>query len=157
MTTIIGIDPGKSGGMAVLFNGDAWATNMPETTKDIWDYFVAMYVRQQTEDEPTYIFMEDVHSMPTDGSKAAHSFGLNCGELRMAVVRFRHEFVRPVDWMKELNCKLSFPKDLPRSKRRTKQKNHNKAKAQQLFPDLKVTHAIADALLIAEYGRRVRS
>jgi hypothetical protein len=34
-------------------------------------------------------------------------------------------------------------------------KNVTKRRAQQLFPQLKVTHAIADALLIAEYGRRV--
>ena len=36
-------------------------------------------------------------------------------------------------------------------------KNVSKAKAQELFPDLKITHAIADSLLIAEYGRRVRT
>ena len=35
-------------------------------------------------------------------------------------------------------------------------KNVTKSRAQELFPELKITHAIADALLIAEYGRRVR-
>jgi hypothetical protein len=30
----------------------------------------------------------------------------------------------------------------------------SKRKAQELFPGIKVTHAIADALLIAEYNRR---
>jgi hypothetical protein len=35
-------------------------------------------------------------------------------------------------------------------------KNVTKSRAQELFPEVKVTHAIADALLIAEYGRRIR-
>jgi hypothetical protein len=34
-------------------------------------------------------------------------------------------------------------------------KNVSKARAQELFPALKITHATADALLIAEYGRRL--
>jgi hypothetical protein len=33
-------------------------------------------------------------------------------------------------------------------------KNVTKRKAQELFPSLKITHATADALLIAEYLRR---
>jgi hypothetical protein len=36
-------------------------------------------------------------------------------------------------------------------------KNITKRKAQELFPEIKITHAIADSLLIAEYGRRVWS
>jgi hypothetical protein len=34
-------------------------------------------------------------------------------------------------------------------------KNISKRRAQELFPSLKITHAVADALLIAEYGRRL--
>jgi hypothetical protein len=33
-------------------------------------------------------------------------------------------------------------------------KNVSKAAAQRLWPKLKITHANADALLIAEYGRQ---
>jgi hypothetical protein len=33
-------------------------------------------------------------------------------------------------------------------------KNVSKSRAQELFPSIKVTHAIADALLIAEHNRR---
>jgi hypothetical protein len=36
-------------------------------------------------------------------------------------------------------------------------KNITKRKAQELFPEIKITHAIADSLLIAEYGRRLCS
>jgi hypothetical protein len=34
-------------------------------------------------------------------------------------------------------------------------KNITKQKAQELFPGIKVTHAIADALLIATYGKSI--
>ena len=37
-------------------------------------------------------------------------------------------------------------------------KNRHKALAEELFPEVKrVTHANADALLIAEYGRRINA
>jgi hypothetical protein len=48
--------------------------------------------------------------------------------------------VRPQIWQKELNCLTGG------------QKNITKQRAQELFPSIKVTHAIADALLIAKYG-----
>jgi len=51
--------------------------------------------------------------------------------------------VSPVKWQSALSC-------LTKGK-----KNVTKARAQQWFPKIKVTHGIADALLIAEYGRRV--
>jgi hypothetical protein len=55
-----------------------------------------------------------------------------------------YDLVLPVKWQTAMSC-------------RTKgDKNVSKARAQQLFPDVKVTHAIADALLIAEFCRRVR-
>jgi hypothetical protein len=34
-------------------------------------------------------------------------------------------------------------------------KQRNKAKAEELFPGQRITHATADALLIAEYCRRI--
>ena len=53
------------------------------------------------------------------------------------------ERVRPQQWQKSLGCLTKGDK------------NVTKRKAQELFPMMKVTHATADALLIAEYGRRV--
>ncbi len=46
-----------------------------------------------------------------------------------------------VRWQKEMGCLTKGDK------------NVTKRRAQELFPTLKITHAIADALLIAEYGR----
>lgn len=44
----------------------------------------------------------------------------------------------------------------PRDEGITAKKNRHKARAQELFPNLKITHACADALLLAEYCRRTR-
>lgn len=50
--------------------------------------------------------------------------------------------VSPAVWQKYLGCLTGGDK------------NVTKAKAQQLFPHITVTHAIADAILIGEYLRR---
>jgi len=55
------------------------------------------------------------------------------------------ELIRPVDWQRALGCMTKGDKNI------------SKTKAQQLFPDIKVTHAKADALLIAEHCRRMRN
>lgn len=63
----------------------------------------------------------------------------------------RVEYVSPQKWQRALGL-LSKGRGLGQGD--TAKKNRNKAKAQELFPGVKVTHAIADALLLAEYGRR---
>jgi hypothetical protein len=52
------------------------------------------------------------------------------------------ERVRPQAWQKALACMTKGDK------------NVSKRRAQELFPSMKITHAIADSLLIAEYNRR---
>lgn len=140
MTCIIGIDPGKSGGIAVIKDGQAWADKMPETEKDLWDYFDSLLY-------DGFAFIEKVHAMPKQGVTSTFSFGQNFGMLIMALTAasIPFELVTPQKWQKELGC-LSHG-----------DKNVTKRKAQQLFPTLTITHATADCLLIAEYGRRLRS
>jgi hypothetical protein len=60
------------------------------------------------------------------------------------------EAVTPGKWQKEFGLLAK------KGETKTAKKNRHKARAQELFPDLKITHATADALLIAEYGRRVK-
>jgi hypothetical protein len=51
------------------------------------------------------------------------------------------ETVTPQKWQKTLGCLTKGDK------------NVSKRKAQELFPDIKITHAIADSLLIAHYAK----
>jgi len=134
----IGIDPGKSGGIAVLDpQGTPLATTkMLETERDLWAWL------QQFDDARATI--ELVHAMPKQGVTSTFTFGRSYGFLRGLLVALTIPFeeVRPQRWQKELGCTSKGDK------------NVTKQKAQQLWPELRVTHAIADALLIAEYGRR---
>ena len=136
---IIGIDPGSSGAIAMLDTSESvqyW--KMPDTEMDLWDCLV-------NQKPIAAAFIEKVHAMPRQGVSSTFKFGRNYGMLLMALTASGIPFteVTPQTWQKSLNCMSKGDK------------NVTKRRAQQLFPQLKVTHAIADALLIAEYGRRV--
>lgn len=77
----------------------------------------------------------------------------NYGELLMALTvldKIRYEEIAPGRWQREF--RLVFPKTMNLTP--TQKKNKHKARAQELFPGLKITHSISDALLLAEYCRR---
>jgi crossover junction endodeoxyribonuclease RuvC len=88
--------------------------------------------------------------MPQQGVSSVFTFGQNYGMLRgiLAALKIRREFVTPSVWQKAMGCitRSGIPK--------TAKKNFHKTKAQELFPGLKITHAIADALLICEFAKR---
>lgn len=82
---------------------------------------------------------------------AAFKFGQSYGGLRMALVAagIPFEEVTPQVWQRKMGV---TPRRKDESK--TAWKNRLKAKAQQLYPGVKVTLATADALLLAEFCRR---
>lgn len=140
MPAIIGIDPGQSGGIAILYDaGGILVSKMPETERDIFDL---LFERDQA--SPT-VFLESVHSMPGQGVSSSFKFGRAYGFLRGIITALKYPLhdVTPQKWQKALSCLTGGDK------------NVSKQRAQQLFPQLKITHATADALLIAEYGRLV--
>lgn len=149
MRLIIGIDPGVSGGIAVSGFMDGSATcemethKMPDTERDLWE-LLAMY-------DGATAFIEKVNAGPKMGSSAAFKFGRGCGLLHMALIAagIRIEYVSPQKWQKQFGL-ISKGRGLGQDD--TSKKNRNKAKAQELHPELKITHAIADAILICEYG-----
>lgn len=139
----IGIDPGASGGIAFIpdsLPSKAWASKMPETLADLWDVLDGVGFDSTSH----HACLEKVHSMPGQGVASSFKFGQGFGHLEMALTASRIPFtyVTPQKWQKELQCLTGGDK------------NVSKARAQQLFPHLKITHAIADSLLIAEYCRR---
>lgn len=142
MKACIGIDPGQSGGIAIIAEGLApWAVNMPETERDIWDTIRAL---KSWSDREAVACIERVHAMPKQGVTSTFTFGRGYGALRMALIASEIPFrdVTPQAWQKELKCLTGGDKNI------------SKAMAQQLYPSLRVTHKTADALLIAEWLRR---
>lgn len=137
---IIGVDPGQAGGIAYIFeSGTVEAYKMPETERDVYDLLEMPGV-----DYEIGVFLESVHSMPGQGVSSSFKFGRGYGFLRGIVTALKYPLhdVTPQKWQKAIGCLSGGDK------------NVTKQKAQQLFPHLKITHATADALLIAEYGRR---
>lgn len=143
--TVIGIDPGGNGGIAILAEGqDPIARKMPKTARDLWELLAGH--------DPATCWIEKVHASPQMGTVSAFKFGYAAGIVHQASVcaGFRVEMVTPQKWQKHHGL---IVKGRGLGQDDTSKKNRNKAKAQELFPCLKITHAIADALLIAEYGR----
>ena len=151
MAGIIGIDPGEKGGIVCLsVAGDVLdVRKMPETPYDILD-FLRRYSRNGLFGEGCVCYMEKVGTgMPGQSSRATATFARHCGHLEMALMALGIKTVEvtPAKWMK--HYQLGKSGDCTK----TEWKNRLKARAQQLFPREKVTLAVADALLIAEYGR----
>ena len=141
MKTIIGIDPGTNGGIAWITGGKPCVEKMPDTLKDLWELLRDIDIASE---EYCHAYIEQVHSSPQMGVKSAFTFGNGFGHLEMALTAAGIPFtrIRPQVWQKELGCLTKGDK------------NVTKRKAQELFPSLKVTHATADALLIAKYGTK---
>ncbi len=153
-TAIIGIDPGKSGGIAVLWpSGIYQAWKLPATERDLWEVLNEIDHIALSESLNCTAFIEKVSSSPQMGVVSAFKFGRSLGLVHMGCIciGWRVEWVTAQKWQRALGLKVSG-KGLGQDD--TSKKNRNKAKAQELFPDAKITHALADALLLAEFGRR---
>lgn len=146
----IGIDPGNHGGIAVVDSTGKVIdiVKMPETPKDILDYLQSL----MGADIALHCVLEDVgHGLPGQSSSATAKFARHNGHLDMALLALGipTTAATPQKWMKT----YSLGKSSGHAK--TEWKNILKAKAQQLFPNEKLTLATCDALLIAEYARRI--
>lgn len=162
---ILGIDPGMSGGLAQLKQDCGhWypsAQPMPSSERAIADYLWSVYGESQKEQVNIVCFLEHIQPMPiikrskgpTGETREEVNPGLNqignfmkhYGFLRGCLISIGIpvEDIRPQAWQKLLGCMTRG------------NKNVSKSKAQQLFPTIQVTHKIADALLIAEAGRKI--
>jgi len=145
----LGIDPGKSGGAALITAAHQVVSTIKfsETEKDISEWFLEQLVHDSCSRSTGWdvvACIERVHSMPKQGVASSFKFGQSYGFLRGLLIAhgIRFEAVTPQSWQKALGC-------LSRG-----DKNVTKAKAQEIFPQVKVTHAIADALLLSEFARR---
>jgi hypothetical protein len=153
MKAFMGIDPGMSGGLVCIQeDGEVDAIGMPATEKDIWSWFDCNDVGCGD----TFAMIEKVGGFikgnPRTGS-SMFKFGLSVGFLRgcLTAAAIPFEEVPPQRWQKALGVKPRGANETP-----THWKNRLKARAQQLFPEAKVTLYTADAFLIAEYCRRTR-
>ncbi len=154
----LGIDPGENGGIAAICSDGTETVKMPDTEKDVFDYLAGWDINYKVT-----AFLEQIDPRPTswyDKSKGRWTASIlksTCliygnylflrGLLIASGISFFSE--QPQSWQKGLKIPKKEKSETP-----AQWKNRLKGRAQQLFPNLKITLATADALLMAEYCRR---
>lgn len=145
----IGIDPGKNGGIGILNVRD---NQIVSASAYVFDETILInrLFELRCSNCCTCI-IEHVHAMPKQGVSSTFNFGMNFGFIQGVLKAYGipYELVTPQKWKKEFSC--------------TSDKNTSIEVCKRLFPgvDLKKTErcqkdhdGMAEALLIAEYGRR---
>ncbi len=139
---LIAIDPGASGGIAVVSTTDnrPVVMKMPETPKDIFDLFFGLNIVNGLPRLEIKAIVEKV-GMHRQGNNASASckFARHCGHIEMALIALGIPFeeVTPQKWMKSLGV-------MPKEKQA--RKNHIKDIVQRRYPSIKATLWNADAL-----------
>lgn len=153
MITYVGIDPGKSGAIVTLQETEVHTkidvhllNSEPEQT---FEFINSIPHSSQ-------IIIERVHAMPIwwggsgdkkkpetfvpkQGIASTFKFGESYGFIKGLLFPIVPKEVLSRVWQKRMNCLTGGDKKI------------SLRKAQELYPSLKVTHAFADALLIATY------
>ena len=152
MKTIIAIDPGASGGIAVQQFGHTYCEAMPATLGDLVGTIREIKSASDQEGVETICLLEQVGGyagMAQPGSamfRFGEHFGFTKGVLQTLGIKL--VMVRPQTWQKVFSLGTAS-----QCGSKGKWKNKLKAEAQRRFPHLNVTLKTADALLILEYFR----
>jgi len=136
----IGVDPGKTGAIAIV---------RPDMTAEVWGFKnrtgqeISGLFENLKAQGPVIACLEKVNAMPRQGVSSSFTFGKMAGFAEMALIAHQipFRFVSPAKWQRKLDCLTKGDKKV------------SKHRASQLFPDVKLTLDIADALLIAYYAK----
>lgn len=139
--TIIGVDPGRKGGIGVISN-----------VEQAYPYEDGTLNKLCKIRPDAVVWVESVHAMPGQGVRSMFNFGYSAGKIEGILIAniMEYYFVRPQDWKKEFGL---IGKD----------KSASIEKCKEIFGDIdlkrtarcrKEDDGMAEALLIAEYGRR---
>lgn len=154
----LGIDPGVTGGVAVMEAGTGRLLSgsrtpiLPVAGKKHYDLLGMKDALAQPEYEIRLVAIEKVGVMPRDGRVGAFNFGCGYGIWLglLAGLGIPYLEVQPQRWQSKMLA------GLPRG---PKSKASAMRAAKSLFPTInirvKADNGIADAALIGEYGRRV--
>lgn len=149
MTTYIGIDPGAHGA-AVAIDMDSRTISAVPFSKG-WGAaacFIEYFCLGYGTPDRVEVCLERVHSMPNDSKSNAFTFGRNLGIVEGILVsnRLKPTYVEPKAW--QLEFRLG---GLPSKKAR---KHQAMDTAKEIFPDMKITLDLSDAILICLYKFR---
>jgi hypothetical protein len=146
--TIIGIDPGQTGGIAIL-NGAITVKPMP----DIWSFASEIGFHAGFGDN-LHVFIEKAQAFKGQGISSTFGYGVHYGELLgvLAAHQVKHTLVRPVEWTKFIH----------KGTKATDPKARTLEAVRRLFPGVdlrgsarstKAHSGIVDALALAYFGK----
>lgn len=144
MKIYVGIDPGKSGAMAVLFpNGNV--KTVPFNTAS---YIVTI---DDIKSQEVVCCLEKVGAMPGQGVVSMFNFGHNLGFIEgiLQANLISYQLVPPQTWKKEFSLSSDKGKSIE-----VCQKLFPKANLLATDRSRKPSDGIAEAVLMAEYARR---
>jgi len=170
---IIGIDPGKHGGIVALSeDGKGVQTYCIPKIKDeidVWGIQEIFFTLFNSDKE--IVVIEQVHAIYGSSAAATFSFGFICGLLEGIVVgnNFRYIKVKPKDWQKIMfeGIEPIYKPSKKKGRGTLETKKMAEIAYKKLFPQVdlyrtdngnkskKVHDGLVDALLIAEYRRRM--
>lgn len=150
----IGIDNGATGAIAALDeSGSLYRVDtMPTTDAEILGRLRMLTEQPAAHDVKTnapaiFAVLEFAQVFPRMGVSSAGTYigGYRAVQMALLAAGIPFDIVVPRKWQAALSCLSKGDK------------NVTKRRAEQLFPRVKITHAIADALLMAEYCRRIKT
>lgn len=140
----IGIDPGKKGAFALIYEDG-------KAIVHTWDERKFVFYMIEVQGSPCIACLEHVSAMPGQGVTSMFTFGQNFGFIQGVLTAYGipYELVRPQKWKKEFSI--------------TGDKNSSIAVCKRLFPNVsllrtekcrKEDDGLAEALLMALYAKR---
>ncbi len=157
----IGIDPGLDGAIAIIYENDIEIYDTPTTTiksgkkqKRVHRESAMADILRIYSDTSVFVIIEKQQSMPKQGVASMFSSGEGYGLWKgiLAALKLPYETVSPKTWKKTMMSGMG------------KEKAASCYRAQQLFPYVATElfgskggakDGRGDALLLAEYGRRL--
>lgn len=141
---VVGIDPGKEGGMSFLRDGEVecFSFEGKDEYEIAYQFSIASCCGAKA-------FLEKVHSAPGQGVASTFTFGQGYGFLRGLLVanKIPFEDISPQEWQRALRIPTRG------SKTKREHKNIMKQRAKQLYPAAeKIDLTTCDAVLLAHYG-----
>lgn len=160
----IGIDPGKTGAIAVKIGNRMRVHNMPVTRVEMLTWFKGLKEFSIKNNDPLFAVSELVHSFPGNSGSSMFTFGQWYERVLLCLTcnHISFELVGPHKWQKAFGIKprKKEKKDdegniIQRGELKSEHKRKMLVKAQSLFPSTKIGRKDnADAILICEYASR---
>lgn len=150
---VVGIDPGRAGAIAAVGGEAAVVFPMPETAQAI---FGMLFDLTKEKTFPVHVFMEKSQPMPKQGVSSVYTYGHHNGFIEgcLQALKIPYTLIKPQAWQKTMHAGADSKLEL---------KERSIQIAQRLFPAInllptprcrKPSDGMAEALLIAEFGRR---